>query len=258
MLSGGNVGIGMSNPTTTLEVNGYIKAHDDIAATADSGGQAYQAFGRSSDSYTWAPIAYTNNGSAFTGGMAYSPSGAVLAVGSGLTNVFTAYSNGDMYFPICNCYMSSFSDERMKTGIKDLPRGDGLDAIMKLRPVTFHWKDKSRNAKEGEQVGFVAQEVEKIFPDVVREGDMKTFIETDKGKEDIDHPKNLFAASLTAPIVKAIQELKSLFDTDHDTLAKLKTDNDNLRARLEITNKELRAELYAQSQEIEKLKSSHH
>ena len=202
--SSGNVGIGVTNPASALEVNGLIRAHGDISATADSGGQAYQAAGRSSDSFTWAPIAYTNNGSAITGGMAYSPSGVSLSVGSGLTNVFLAYSNGDMYFPICGCWMSSFSDERMKTGMKDLPRGNGLDAIMKLRPVTFHWKDKSRNAKEGEQVGFVAQEVEKVFPDAVREGDMKTFIETDKGKEDIDHPKNLFAASLTAPIVKAI------------------------------------------------------
>ena len=124
----------------------------------------------------------------------------------------------------------------MKTGIKDLPQEDGLDAIMKLRPVTFHWKDKTRNAKEGEQVGFVAQEVEKIFPKLVREGDLKTSIETDKGKVDIDHPKNLFMANLTSPIVKAIQDLKSLFDKDHDALAKLKADNDNLAAQLKAAN----------------------
>jgi hypothetical protein len=31
-------------------------------------------------------------------------------------------------------------------------------------------------------------------------------------------------------IIKAMQELKSLFDTDHDEIAQLKADSDNLRA----------------------------
>jgi hypothetical protein len=38
---------------------------------------------------------------------------------------------------------------------------------------------------------------------------------------------------MAAPIVKAIQELKVLFDSDHAALEALKADNDKLRAEFE-------------------------
>lgn len=96
---------------------------------------------------------------------------------------------------------------------------------MKLRPVTFYWKDMTRNAQEGEQLGFIAQEVEKIFPDLVRAGHGTTTIETHQGKGDIANPKNLYVAYLTAPLVKAVQELKA--------------ENDDLRASNDYQQQEI-------------------
>jgi Chaperone of endosialidase len=47
------------------------------------------------------------------------------------------------------------------------------DAILKLRPVTFHYKSDTKNAP---QFGLVAEEVEKVDPDLVlRDEDGKVF-----------------------------------------------------------------------------------
>jgi hypothetical protein len=96
------------------------------------------------------------------------------------------------------------SDRRLKTNIVDI--GYGLDDVMKLRPVFFNWK-KPVKGEEGRRVGFIAQEVRQVIPEVVS-------IAPDKMKTEAVEYGNL------APVlVKAIQELKA--------------DNDNLRAEFE-------------------------
>jgi hypothetical protein len=57
----------------------------------------------------------------------------------------------------------SFSDIRMKENITDLP--SQLGNMMALRPVEFDYKDGS-----GHQIGFIAQEVQEIYPDLIGEG----------------------------------------------------------------------------------------
>ena len=44
---------------------------------------------------------------------------------------------------------------------------DSLDKILKLRTVTYNW----RNIDNGRHTGYIAQEVEKIAPEFVRTGD---------------------------------------------------------------------------------------
>ena len=78
------------------------------------------------------------------------------------------------------------SDERLKKNIASLE--PALVSILKLRPVTFKWKKGS----EGVHLGFIAQEVEKVFPEVVVTG--------------ADGIKAVEYGNLTAPLISAIQE----------------------------------------------------
>jgi hypothetical protein len=55
---------------------------------------------------------------------------------------------------------ASFSDERLKENIAELP--SQLDNILALRPVEFDFKDGS-----GHQIGFIAQEFRDVYPDAV-------------------------------------------------------------------------------------------
>lgn len=80
--------IGMTSPATVLDVNG------DVTARADAGGQAFRAFGRTGDDFAWAPLTFTNTGAAYNGGIAWTPSGATIAVGSGLANVMSWLPSG--------------------------------------------------------------------------------------------------------------------------------------------------------------------
>ena len=71
----------------------------------------------------------------------------------------TLYSNSGI---ISN---TSPSDERLKENINTIEYG--LKDILKLRPVSFTWKDDKIN--QGTQFGFIAQEVQEVIPESVKE-----------------------------------------------------------------------------------------
>jgi len=102
--------------------------------------------------------------------------------------------------------ISSLSDERDKTNIKDSEYG--LNIIDSLRPVTFDWKQRDGHRDGLKDLGFIAQDLQKV---------------DDKNLNLVDDedPEKLAAAygRLIPVLVKSIQELKA--------------DNDSLKARIE-------------------------
>jgi hypothetical protein len=85
----------------------------------------------------------------------------------------------------------SFSDVRLKENIEDLPAQ--LGNITALRPVEFDYKDG------GHQIGFIAQEMQEVYPDVVGEGADGMLMITGWSKTE-------------ARLVKAIQEQQALIE----------------------------------------------
>jgi hypothetical protein len=68
-----------------------------------------------------------------------------------------------------------WSDARLKKNVR--PMAGALDRLLQLRGVTFEWKKPPGDfaGARGTQRGFIAQEVEKVFPEWVEERDgMKT------------------------------------------------------------------------------------
>jgi hypothetical protein len=104
--------------------------------------------------------------------------------------------------------IAAASDQRLKNNIIDLPPEDGLAAILKLRPVQFHWKDIEKDKDQGKQIGLIAQEVEKIFPAGVTGNFGDVILNLGEGKkETVQQARKLDYDKLIAPIIKAIQEL---------------------------------------------------
>jgi hypothetical protein len=84
--------------------------------------------------------------------------------------------------------LNQSSDVRLK---KDLSTLNGsLEKVRQLRGVTFNWIDKTKDSAQ--QIGFIAQEVEKIFPQLVK---------TDK-----EGIKSVAYSNMTAVLVEAIKE----------------------------------------------------
>lgn len=156
-------------------------------------------------------------------------------------------TNGDIYMPWAGNWISSMiSDRRLKENIEDMPQTSGLEKIMKLHPVTFDWRDADRASKYGRQIGFIAQEVEKLYPEVINTGDVPFDIHTKKGKkgkEAIEKPKSIKYEVLVVPLVKAVQELKAENDNLRDEIRalQLKASNDNLRQEFEALKRQVMA-----------------
>jgi hypothetical protein len=78
---------------------------------------------------------------------------------------FTSLGTGLVYSNGGTLTSTNPSDERLKDNIADISWG--LDEIMKLRPVEYTWKNDTIN--QGKQYGFIAQEVELVIPELVKE-----------------------------------------------------------------------------------------
>ena len=98
------------------------------------------------------------------------------------------------------------SDERLKQNIYTISQS--LDKILDLRPTKYVWK---KNKKQ--DVGFIAQEVEKIIPEVVEES--RGFINDDSQIENmktISYPKLIpYLVDTIQVLVKRIEDLEERF-----------------------------------------------
>lgn len=105
----------------------------------------------------------------------------LAALGTGLV-----YSNGGVLTS------TNPSDERLKENIEDLSWG--LSDILALRPVSYKWK--TDKIEQGTQYGFIAQEVQAVMPELIRE-----FESADGTRLGLEKD------GIYAAMVKAIQEL---------------------------------------------------
>ncbi len=66
----------------------------------------------------------------------------------------------------------SRSDARLKRDIQSLDTYQEFERLLQLRPVSYYWKDELLNqSNQGKpRFGFVAQEVEQVFPELVLDG----------------------------------------------------------------------------------------
>jgi hypothetical protein len=113
------------------------------------------------------------------------------------------------YALLCSGPNNVASDGRLKKDVVALGDSEGLSAIMALRPVFYKWKDPHKGLPGHREIGFIAQEVEKVFPDLVGE------MEQPEGKEEAGvkgKVKVLSYERIVPPVVKAVQELKAQFD----------------------------------------------
>jgi hypothetical protein len=97
--------------------------------------------------------------------------------------------------------ISAISDQRFKENVQDLDVG--LNAIMALKPRKFDWKAGKGKDIKGDR-GFIAQEFEQVFPDLIDEW-------KDPAPEG-ETPYKSVRQDLIPVLVKAIQELKAEFD----------------------------------------------
>jgi hypothetical protein len=199
VFTGGNVGINTTNPAYLLDVrNGTssnpiarfsaINAHVIIESstagpavlhlkpntTGNKSGQFKVTTGNgynfrwSNDASGTGEVSYMKLDTSTTGGGDLTVKGDIIAYGAP-------------------------SDKKYKENIK--PIESALDKAMQLQGVTFDWKDSESILDIKEDIGFIAQDVQEVLPELVR----------DNGKGNL----SLRYQGITPILLEAIKELKA-------------------------------------------------
>jgi hypothetical protein len=137
--------------------------------------------------------------------------GRIFATGAPRVVVVAGESNGVQLTSGATSW-SSNSDERLKNINSEIE--NAVEKLLTLRTVKFSWKSDESNK---ENLGLIAQDVEKEFPQVIDKGELAIPEEEQTDKTEY---LSIRYTELIPVLVKAIQELKS--------------ENDNLKSRLEV------------------------
>ena len=196
----GSLGIGTTSPTRTLDVNGDARIRGgiyDVNNTVGAANSVLTADG--SGGWSWQPIVSGGGGGAISGinvtqddtGVRY----PLLAAGTN-TSTTTQYVDATalVYNTSSNCLgigsltptsrldiigdvkvvgvvtasdFNSSSDIKLKTNIKTIT--NPIEKVLQISGVTFNWKESGKAT-----LGVIAQEVEKVLPELVSDADPKS------------------------------------------------------------------------------------
>ena len=154
-----------------------------------------------------------------TVGVLIQPSGNIVASPS-TVDTYGLYASGNYKFYVgvngtvyaVNTTISGISDVRYKENIRDLD--DGLSKVMQLQPRKFDWKE-GKGKDIANDRGFIAQEFEEVFPDLVSEW-------KDPAPEG-EEPYKAVRADLIPTLVKAIQEQQATIESQAAAITDLTT-----------------------------------
>ena len=125
-----------------------------------------------------------------------------------LNNVYKAQINS------VNGAYQNVSDLRLKRDVE--PLGSVLSRVLKLKPATYYFKDAPDLSKKS--LGFIAQEVETVFPDLVCQSEKF---------------KYLSYSEFAVIAIKAIQEQQAQIETQKERLEAHEKSIQELKAELE-------------------------
>jgi hypothetical protein len=158
--------IGVASSATTLEITPDSTNNDRFIAFVGSSNQSFQNVKTSSD-ITYNPsqkLFIANNIIANGTTESTSTSTGALVTNGGLGVAKNIFSGGNI---VAGGTVTANSDEKLKENVQTIE--NALDKVKNLRGVEYDRKDSGEH-----QIGVIAQEVERIIPDVVYGDEIKS------------------------------------------------------------------------------------
>ena len=236
---GGNVGIGTTSPAANLEISSGTDGDAVLRIEADENNNSqHEDDNPSIEFFQDAALSGmkmgltdgaggTGNSFAFfvtKDGVESTTPALVIEQDGDLQIQGTATANG----------VTLTSDSRYKKEIQTLP--SALENILSLRGVSYYWKDRDDDTQ---QIGVIAQEVEKIYPQLVHTNE--------------DGYKSVAYSNLVSPLIEAVKELHALYQGHADRIAALEEQIQQLQERdaeLEAQNAEWENHIAHQDERI--------
>jgi len=226
----GNVGVGTASPDKLLTTNGDVAVGVDKTAGTVGYGNAlwFRGVENSTDSIWMAKYVNSTDVSYLrvnigdeTSDYFVIGSSSAGSPGGAWTNAFWVKTDGSGWI---GGSLTQASDARFKKNIH--PLENALEKVLRLEGVTYNWIDKRKPAAT--QVGLIAQDVEKVFPEVVATND--------------DGYKSVAYQNLVAPLINAIKELYARMVSGHEAqereIASLKSANAVLNEKVDTLKKQ--------------------
>ena len=213
----GNIGVGTTSPISKLDVRGAIGVINDDWVTGSTGSGLSVQMGTPSGN-TRAEIQAVTFGGTAMGNLALQPIGGNVGIGT-TSPTQTLEVNGTV---LASAYLYS-SDRRLKKDIT--PLEESLDKLLTLNTVKFNWITPKNKDEERQQIGLIAQDVQKVFPEAVT--------------VDSQGWLRMNYQALISPIIDGMRELYTkVLGIDARTkalesqVATLKAENDQMKDRL--------------------------
>lgn len=212
--STGYVGVNQSAPSVQMDIsssNADVMLLEGSATT----GTWLDIHNSSSNAHNWSIIAAGSGSSEGTGSLLFRDStdkavrmmidsAGRVAIGTTTSSSYTLLVNGKMKTTGVN----ETSDERMKTGITTIT--DAIEKVLHLRGAEFFWRTADYpqyNFDNTKQIGLIAQEVEKVLPEVVQTDD--------KGYKAVDYTK------IIALLIEGMKEQEKKIDKQQKEIDQL-------------------------------------
>lgn len=142
---------------------------------------------------------------------------------------YGVYASGNLAY---TATLSNVSDRKFK---RDIAEFRALDRIMKLAPKTYEMKReeyRSMNLAAGRQFGFIAQELQKVFPELVHESLNSVPLEGTDGRvtnENIEY-LGVDYISMVPILTQAMQEQQEIIGAKEERILRLEHRLDELEA----------------------------
>ncbi len=238
----GSMGFGTTNPQNRLDVEGsaVIGAARSGSTAAPANGLLVQGFVGMGDVTTPAqPLHVQDNRSGNRVAFFHNTNTGTTADGIAIRLENTSSSNDYVYFERTSglvqgriagngsgsvSYLTS-SDRRLKTNISKFE--GGLDMVLKMKPKNYVFK----SSPDIDRVGFIAQELDDIFPEAVS-GDSALSVD--------EEPMMVDYSKLTPVLTSSVQELhqiimdqQKLINSQKAEISGLKNNQGNFEAQLD-------------------------
>jgi trimeric autotransporter adhesin len=236
-----NVGVGKSNPSCALDVNGSVQA-SSVFTTGLTVRKNTGSVANVTNTITSIPGYTFSSNTSNVGINNTNPLFGLDVAGTGRFSTSTAstditiqnasaasghyfkmgHDNGDLFHVYSQSnvgvYMSNGatswtanSDERIKKDVTTIP--DCLDKVLQIRPVKYHYIDDAETACM--RVGVLAQDVERVLPEAVVESISLAYGYTDL--------KGVNYTELIPILIGSITELKQVIDQQDSMITDIMT-----------------------------------
>jgi hypothetical protein len=223
-INNGNVGIGTTNPQARLQVTGgaIMPAVGDNSSAGiqfpsdPGGGSGDEAFIRyfvQSGETTRLVIGIGNDADDTLG---FRQAGAErMTIRSGTVGIGTSTPDSNYKLDVngeaIGEKFNETSDARLKKNIK--PLTDVLERLSGVHGISYEWNETYEalgRASKKREIGIIAQDVQKVFPELVTTWSAEKYLAVDYGR-------------LTAVLVEAIKELNAKMEALQERVSKLET-----------------------------------